>query len=305
MTILILGAGGRTGQILFKNLSLHRYHLLSLHPGEIDFTQITSLEQIPAHPHFIDADIIINCAAMSSIEECFSTPDKAHIINAMMPEAVAAYCARENKQFFHLSTDYVLDGRAKGLKEESHKCRPINIYGESKWEAEQRIQTVNPKAIILRVSWIFGNAERKSFAENVLTQALSQKPLQFIHDKYSLPTATNTISNAIIGFITQKNHSGVYHLCDSGEPVSWYQYAQEIIELALELHILQKRPVLTPVSLKDISFFKEARPIHTAMNNKKYSQLLGIKPLSWQESLRQHFPFSDFSNSSFLPITLK
>ncbi|MFR4416900.1 MAG: sugar nucleotide-binding protein [Akkermansia sp.] len=91
-------------------------------------------------------------------------------------------------RFIHLSTDYVLDGRREGLKTEEGKCRPVNVYGESKLEAEFRVREEMPDALVARVSWVFGNPGRPSFLEMVLRRAMKREPLAAVADKWSMPT---------------------------------------------------------------------------------------------------------------------
>lgn len=50
----------------------------------------------------------------------------------------------------------------------------MNVYGESKLEAEFRVREEMPDALVARVSWVFGNPGRPSFLEMVLRRAMKK-----------------------------------------------------------------------------------------------------------------------------------
>ena len=131
---LVFGADGRVGSRLAAYLEEHGLEVVKCGRGFCDLKDLSALET-------------------------------AHRVNAMAPEMMARICRLEGMRFIHLSTDYVLDGRREGLKTEEGKCRPVNVYGESKLEAEFRVREEMPDALVARVSWVFGNPGRPSFLE--------------------------------------------------------------------------------------------------------------------------------------------
>lgn len=155
-------------------------------------------------------------------------------VNAMAPEMMARICRLEGMRFIHLSTDYVLDGRRAGLKTESDKCRPVNVYGESKLEAELRVREEMPEALVARVSWVFGNPERPSFPEMVLRKALNGEPLSAVADKWSMPAWVEDLCGWLRFLAYESDASGALHLCQSGEPVSWHGYAVTALKCAVK-----------------------------------------------------------------------
>ena len=232
-----------------------------------------------------EAQVVVNCAAISGLEACGDDPLRAHLINAVAPAAMALACRHTGARFVHLSTDYVLDGRRPGLKNESSKCRPACAYAESKREGEQQVLEAWEESIIARVSWICGNPARPGFPESIVTKALAGQPLSAIADKTSLPTDAEDIARAVLALAANSNAGGIYHLCAQGEPMSWWDCATIAADEAVRLGALSAPPEIARQKLDEVPFFRETRPRHTAMSCERLAQH-GITMPTAEESIR-------------------
>ncbi len=203
----------------------------------------------------------------------------------MAPEMMARICRLEGMRFIHLSTDYVLDGRREGLKTEE-EVPPVNVYGESKLEAEFRVREEMPDALVARVSWVFGNPGRPSFLEMVLRRAMKREPLAAVADKWSMPTWVEDLCVWLRFLAYESGASGVLHLCQSGEPVSWHSYAVAVLKCAVKHGLLpsfcrlwrNKSSTNRPVS-------GDARPRHTAMSCERLSSLMKKPVRAYEEAI--------------------
>jgi dTDP-4-dehydrorhamnose reductase len=218
------------------------------------------------------ADMVVNCAAISGLEACAADPLHAHLVNAVAPAAMALACRHTGARFVHLSTDYVLEGQRPGLKNESTRCKPANVYGLSKREGEQQVGEALDSALILRVSWVCGNPAKPSFVEGTLGKALAKAPLAAIADKYSLPTDAADIVRVVLELLPLQV-SGVLHVCSGGEPLSWYDCANIVLQHAVTLGALPELPPMQQQQLAQATFFREVRPRHTAMSNERLLSL--------------------------------
>lgn len=262
-SLLLFGATGRAGQVITRYAAAQGYRVLA--PAHAD----CPLENTEAVSDLVlrsGADIVLNAAAVSSLEACEDDPLQAHLINAMAPAAMALACRHTGAAFLHLSTDYVLDGRRAGLKNESARCKPASIYAESKREAELSIAEAYPPSFIARVSWISGNAAKPSFIEQSVRKAQQGLPLAAIADKYSLPTDAADIARVLL-CAAERGLSGLFHLCSGGEPLSWRDSALIALQEAASLGLIEQVPEVAPQRLKDAAFFRAVRPQHTAMDN--------------------------------------
>ena len=273
MKVLVFGGTGRTGMCVAQAV-LHRgAELLAPGRADCDLADADAVaDYVLAHP----ADVVVNCAAISGLESCADDPLAAHRANAMAPAAMALACRHTGARLVHLSTDYVLDGRKPGMKDESAHCRPEGWYAQSKREGEQQVLETLPAAIVARVSWIGGNTVKPGFAENIIKKALAGEPLAAIADKYSMPTDAQDIARAALD-LAATDYRGIIHLCSStgeeGAPLSWWDCAHLALQHAVSAGALPALPEITRQQLSAASFFREPRPRHTAMDN---SRLLSL-----------------------------
>lgn len=230
-----------------------------------------------------NASAVVNCAAISGLEACLDDPLHAHLVNAVAPAAMALACRHTGARFAHLSTDYVLDGRRPGLKDESSKCKPVSVYGESKREGECQVAEALSSALILRVSWVCGNPQKPSFVESTLAKALQGESLAAIADKVSMPTDAEDIARVILALLPTEA-GGTYHLCSAGSPMSWHDCARLALEYAVQTGALPHMPELRAQALAEATFFREPRPRHTAMNTAKL-QCLGVHMPTAEETI--------------------
>ncbi|MBR1981919.1 MAG: NAD(P)-dependent oxidoreductase [Akkermansia sp.] len=272
MRILIFGASGRTGQVLDSVARQSGYEVLAPAHAECPLEQS---RQLSDYVLASGAGVVVNCAAISGLEACAADPLQAHLVNAVAPAAMALACRHTGARFVHLSTDYVLDGRRAGVKDEGAKCRPINCYGESKREGELQTLEALPGAVVARVSWVCGNPARPSFIESTVMRALEGQPLAAVADKFSYPTAAEDIARAVLA-LAAGDYGGIVHLTSSGEPLSWWHCATLALQAAVEQGALAAAPPVQQQQLDGVPFFREPRPRHTAMDTTLLTAGLGI-----------------------------
>ena len=288
MNIVLFGSRGRVGEKIKETLIRQGHQLSCPVREQLDLSDIPAVENYLAELEIKRPQALINSAAISGLEACLDDPVTAHYVNVMAPECMARFCERTGTRFIHLSTDYVLDGRFPGKKEESGKCKPVNTYGESKWEAEIRIAEAHSQAIIARVSWVYGNTRHPAFPDVFLAKAVRGEPLTAIDDKWSLPTHTDTITEAVTAFLRHPEASGIYHVCDSGQPANWHDYAVTVLAQAEQQGLTLVTKTVSTQKMKEITFFRDPRPKHTAMDNQKLSRLLGYPIPDWQTRLSEY-----------------
>ncbi|MBQ3143654.1 MAG: NAD(P)-dependent oxidoreductase [Akkermansia sp.] len=282
MKILVFGGTGRTGQVVCRVAVESGVEVLA--PAHA----VCPLEDAEAVSEMVlgsGAELVVNCAAISGLEACGDDPLRAHLINAVAPAAMALACRHTGARFVHLSTDYVLDGRRDGLKDESAKCRPACVYAESKREGELQVQEAWAESIIARVSWICGNPAKPGFAESVVAKALAGYPLAAIADKTSLPTDAEDIARVVLA-LASAGAKGVFHVCSRGEPMSWWDCARVALDEAVQGGMLPSVPEVGPQKLDEVSFFREPRPRHTAMVSTRLAAF-GIFMPTAEETIRR------------------
>ena len=286
--VLITGPTGRLGGVfvsMWKNKP--GYTLGTLSRGDVDLTHPRQLGETLAQ---LDFDLLINPAAMSGLEECMDNPQAAAAINTETPRVMAAVCREKGARFVHFSTDYVFGGDTPGKKNEDHGPSPVNTYGRTKLAGEQAVLEACPDAIIARVSWLFGPApaHRPTHFDQAIARARSGETAQFIDDKFSMPTYMPDVVQWT-GFLLGNNStSGVYHLCNTGEPESWHSYAEKACHTAHKQGLDVQPVEFGRLPLGDATFFRETRPTHTAMEPNRIQKECGIRPRHWLEAAAEY-----------------
>lgn len=281
--MLVFGGNGRTGQALCRAARAAGWELLAPSHAECDLLQAEQVSEMVLHS---GAHLVVNCAAVSGLEACLDDPLSAHLVNAVAPATMALACRHTGARFIHLSTDYVLDGRRAGIKNESAKCRPLSVYGESKREGEQQVLEAWDASVILRVSWICGNPDRPAFVESSLWKALRGEPLAAVADKDSFPTHVDDIVRVVLSLYELPEVKGVLHVCSGGEPVSWHDCVRITLQAAHAAGALPAVPEVQAQTLAGVRFFREERPRHTAMDNSRLLAL-GIPMPTVEECLQR------------------
>lgn len=284
MRIAVTGTTGRVGAALSRHLS-GRHEVIPLSRRDLDLTCPQSLAD---SLNSLGCDVFVNPAGLTSLENCEDDPALAMRINADAPAEIAKWAATRGVPVFHFSTDYVFGGQIEGLREESESTVPLNVYGRSKLAGEIAILE-NPSNAVIRVSWVFG-PEKASFVDQVFDSAHAGLPLAAVADKFSLPVFTQDLAGWVECLI-EKNATGVFHACNSGEPASWHDMATRAVEEMLARGVLSGIPRIQKQTLQEMTSFQAERPKHTAMSTHRLSDALGYPPRPWREALTEYVAY--------------
>lgn len=232
-------------------------------------------------------DAIVNPAAVSGLEQCLDDPELAQAVNVDSPREMAKFCAQKGIRMVHFSTDYVFGGEVAGRKSELDQTGPVNVYGASKLAGESAVLAACPEALVGRVSWLFGPSGQASHFDQVLDRATREEVQHLIGDKFSVPTYTHDVVHWVE--VLLENHcSGIYHLCNTGDPESWLSYAQKVCDLAQRHSGDVGRELLQEISINSADFFREKRPEHTAMVPARLMDEGLVTPRHWLEAAQEY-----------------
>ena len=264
MRVLLTGSTGRLGGA-FLSLwgSDPDIDLIAPSRQEMDLSEPGAVRTFLGD---LDFDVLINTAAVTGLEQCLDDPELAQRVNVDAALEMAEVCREKSAKLVHFSTDYVFSGELPGMRTEADPAEPVNVYGRSKREGETAVLAANGQSLVARVSWLFGPStpQRPSHFDNVLNRLAAGKREHFISDKFSMPTFTHDIVEWT-RLLVAAEASGIYHLCNRGEPESWFSYAQQVCRLAVNHGYDLKEDNLLAGKLSEVSFFRERRPVHTTM----------------------------------------
>lgn len=174
---------------------------------------------------------VIHLAAMTNVDQCQREPGLAYQVNSTATAHLAAACRRCCAGLLFLSSIAVFDGQKPAPYDEMDPPRPGNVYGDSKWQAEQVVATL-PRHLIVRSGWLFGGGPAdKKFVSQMLALAPGREELAVVADKIGSPTSVDDLAGGLWRLLREEA-SGLFHLVNSGEPVSRYDLARTILAAA-------------------------------------------------------------------------
>jgi dTDP-4-dehydrorhamnose reductase len=294
MKILITGVGGMLGTDLgnvlspdFEIVGLERRPVTHLTvPYDIcDLTQARKTrEAILSHK----PEVIIHAAAMTDVDYCEEHQEEALANNVTATQHVVDAANEIDAPVIFFSTDYVFDGKKKGAYTESDTPNPLSFYGKTKHQGEEILLSAAKRAVIFRVSWLFGIWGR-CFPKAILRQAAEVKKMNVVDDQVGRPTWTWDLAQAMRQLLVDQREAlfkpgtEIFHLGNSGT-VHWADYARFIL----------KASGLGEVKIKDIpsAHLKRPapRPENSVLSLEKSEKILGLKLRPWEEATLEFLP---------------
>jgi dTDP-4-dehydrorhamnose reductase len=274
--ILITGASGFLGWNLCRIASENHHVIGTFHnhltqlPGvtyeKCDITDYFSLKELISK---IKPDGVIHTAAISNPNYCQNNPTESRLVNVTASINIAGLCSDLEIPCVFTSTDLVFDGKNPPYNETS-AVSPVNLYGEQKLEAEQRMLSIHAKMTICRMPLMFGDvpAHAKSFIQPWIADINSGKTLSLFTDEYRTPVSASDASGGLLLMLGSGNK--VIHL-GGRSPVSRYEFGILLCEA------LGKRCAnITKALQKDVPM-AAPRPLNVSLDSSK-AYGLGFNP---------------------------
>jgi dTDP-4-dehydrorhamnose reductase len=284
--VLLLGAGGQLGMQL-KTVLAPVMELVSLGRADLDLSDIAAVRQaVDGAFGAAGPEYVVNAAAYTAVDKAESEPERARLVNATAPRAMAEELRRVSNGrgwLIHYSTDYVFDGSGTERWDETDATGPLNVYGQTKLEGEQSIAATGCRHVVLRTSWVYA-AEGKNFLHTMLRLGKTRSQLSVVDDQIGSPTTAEALAEAtrqILGKLGDSEASGVYHLACGGA-TSWCGFAKAIFA---EFAEQQTPPEVSPISTESYPT-PARRPKNSRLNCEKVKAQFGVVMPEWEEALR-------------------
>ena len=285
MKILLFGKKGQVGWELQRSLApLGELVAVDFDSQDLcgDFTRLDGIAQTV---RIVSPDVIVNAAAHTAVDKAEDERERVRVINALAPATLAREAGKLDAWLIHYSTDYVFDGSGSKPRVETDPTGPLNVYGQTKLEAENAILESGCRHLIFRTSWVFA-ALGGNFAKTMLRLAQERDRLTIIDDQIGAPTGADLLADVtahtLRAAIKRPNVSGLYHLVAAGE-TSWYGYARFVLNCAresgLRLRVAPENILPVPTS----AFPSPAtRPKNSRLDTEKLQSTFDLSLPSWQ-----------------------
>lgn len=285
MNVLITGAKGQVGSEICQLARSELINMIATGKEELD---ITDSSAVISFFHECKPDIVINASAYTAVDKAEDDSERAYAINHQGASNLASACTEYHIPLLHISTDYVFNGEAASNYKEDDEVSPLGIYGDSKLQAENTIQEIMKKFIILRVAWVFG-IHGNNFVKTMIRLANTHNTVKVVNDQFGGPTPAREIARVLLALVKQYQQTntldwGIYHYC--GQPkVSWFEFADTIFTIAKEKELISAVNLL-PITTEEFPT-RVTRPANSMLDCDKIKNTYNIEPADWKHSLSE------------------
>lgn len=296
--ILIIGANGFTGRRMLADLASKTAYTVSgcslsedIRPEEAGNssyhfvrTDVRDAAAVTALFEEVRPQVVINTSALSVPDFCETHHQEARLTNVTAVEQIARACQQYGSRFIHLSTDFVFDGRIDRLYRETDQPNPVNYYGLTKLEGEQRVAALCHSYAIARVVVVYGKAlpgQHGNILQLVANKLRAGQPIRVVSDQWRTPTFVGDISLGVEQLIHHPGN-GIYHLCGS-DCLTIADMAFRVAD-ALQLD----RTLIHPVSTEQMHE-TTPRPRFSGLSIEKAQQEFNYHPQSLEEGIKKMF----------------
>ena len=283
VNILVCGGSGQVGIELQRQPWPEGVRLFAPARQLFDLEDEESVARIVASRCW---SCVVNVAAFTAVDRAESEISRAWRLNACAPALLAHEAAKRGIPIFHVSTDYVFDGKSPKPYLPLDAVRPLNVYGASKEGGEQGVRTANPRHVILRTAWLV-SANRNNFVKTMLKLAQNLDTLHVVDDQVGCPTSASdlaaSIRTVVLRHIAGDGNGpwGTYHFVNAGS-TTWYDFARAIMAGALRRG--GRSVAVEPIRTAD---YKAAarRPQNSVLSTDTLTRDFGIRPRAWSVAL--------------------
>ncbi len=279
--ILVTGSHGQLGSEIRELSSENEHKFFFTDSQELDISDKKKVEFFCIKNNI---EVIINCAAYTSVDKAEEEVENADKINHLAVKYLAEISKKQNIKLIHISTDYVFDGMNFKPYVETDVTNPQGVYGRTKLDGEKAMLKINSKnSIIIRTSWVY-SSYGNNFLKTMLRLGKEKDSLGVIFDQVGTPTFANDLAKTIIHIIQHSafniQHSVmVYHYSNEGA-CSWYDFAKAIFELSniqCDVKSIETKEYPTPAK----------RPHYSLLNKAKIKREYSITIPYWRDSLKK------------------
>ncbi|WP_304757202.1 dTDP-4-dehydrorhamnose reductase [Faecalibaculum rodentium] len=277
MKILVTGYKGQLGFDVVNEAEKRGIEAVGVDIDEMDITDPKQVREVITADKY---DAVVHCAAWTAVDKAEEPElfEKVREVNALGPKYISEVCQELDIPIMYFSTDYVFNGEGEAPWNEYDEFEPLNVYGVTKGEGEKYV-VENPKHFIIRIAWVFGK-NGNNFIKTMLRLGKERGAVSVVNDQIGQPTYTYDLARLVVDMI-QTEEYGTYHATNSGEYISWYDFAKEIFRQAgMDVEV-------TPV---DSSQFpaKAKRPHNSRMNQTELDKHGFDRLPTWQDALARY-----------------
>ncbi|MDG1135368.1 MAG: dTDP-4-dehydrorhamnose reductase [Bacteroidales bacterium] len=277
--ILVTGSNGQLGSEI-REIS-DRYENYNFVFTDVEELDLTISEDIDSFFTDNKIDVCVNCAAYTAVDKAEDEIGLAMLVNSTAVDNLSKVCNNNGTLLFHISTDYVFNGKHFMPYVETDTVSPDSQYGLSKLKGEEAVMLNCDKAIIVRTSWLY-SSHGNNFVKTLIKLGNERDQLSVVSDQVGTPTYAADLAEAIMVMIASFDETKpkeIYHFSNEGA-ISWYDFGKAIMKLS------NIECAINPIDSKDYPS-KANRPFYSVLSKSKIKKHYGVNVPYWEDSLRR------------------
>ena len=277
--ILVTGSNGQLGSEI-REIS-DRYENYNFIFTDVEELDLTISEDIVSFFTDNKIDVCVNCAAYTAVDKAEDEIELAMLVNSTAVDNLSKVCNNNGTLLFHISTDYVFNGKHFMPYVETDTVSPDSQYGLSKLKGEEAVMLNCDKAIIVRTSWLY-SSHGNNFVKTLIKLGNERDQLSVVSDQVGTPTYAADLAEAIMVMIASFDETKpkeIYHFSNEGA-ISWYDFGKAIMKLS------NIECAINPIDSKDYPS-KANRPFYSVLSKSKIKKHYGVNVPYWEDSLRR------------------
>lgn len=272
MKVLVTGVNGQLGWEVAKHLRSLQHEVIGADMEDFDLANADAVMAfVVAHK----PEVIVHCGAYTSVDQAETEPEVCCRVNGMGTLNLVRAALRVDATLAYISTDYVFNGTGEEPYETNAPRRPLNIYGQSKMQGEEAVQSLMSRFFIIRTSWLYG-AHGANYIQAALNHAGERRELTVASDQIGAPTYAPDLAK-LIGDMIRTNRYGVYHAANAG-------YCSRADAAQTALSFAGRRAKLRPAPTEQVPG-KAHRPLNSRLSMTSLDEAGFARLPDWKSGL--------------------
>jgi dTDP-4-dehydrorhamnose reductase len=282
--VLVFGAGGLVGRSVTQLLhSSFEHRVVALDRSDCN---VLDEAQLQSALQRYRPTAIINAAGFVPVDRAEADPENSYRLNFLAPLIIARAVRKLDGPsiLFHLSSDFVFDGKSGNYDEETARVRPLSYYGLHKSAADGALGFAHEQSYVLRIaSYMALVANKRNFLCNMLGLLASGNELTIVDDLQISLTTDLLLARTIHHLMAMRPPFGVYNVVSQNSTTWLGLFSSAAMDLGFGDHLKSVRPG-TIEKMPGSAL----RPRHSHLNVAKLGRNAPCLMAGWRELVAEH-----------------